>query len=274
MSNPIITVEEIRSLARLKEFIDAGADVNRRCTDLFSPLGIAAQYVLPAQCQLLLDAGANPDFCSTQGASPLAELLGRRADGITTPTRIAEVASILLNAGASPEGNVSAGSKRKYWDYPVLQAVQFGHAEIIPMLAERGANLDIIVSNQGRKTTPLTEAFSLEKGDVAMALLRSGARAVIEGSSDSHLLRSAAVTRSPAIVEHIVSELEIDPTQFLEEYKSNTVFPSETIRATMRKAWDCVLSARSEEAVLGEIDHDQDRTSGLPLRGRTIGLAL
>jgi ankyrin repeat protein len=276
MENPKITVDEIRSLDRLTAIVRAGADINDPCTEHFSPLGLAASYALLPQCKLLIDAGADVNFCSNAGASPLSQLLSNRAQD-RTPTekdRIVTVARLLLSSGASPEGNLITGKERPGWHLPIFQAVQFGHLDVIPILAEYGANLDAHFQNQGSPATPLSTAMQLKNVDTTLSLLRNGARALETGSSDTNLLQRAAMHRLTPVIECLIDELGIDPTDFLNSTSRNPVFPSPAIRELMRATWESAQAEKTECAILDIAAFDQHPARAARERSAKADLAI
>lgn len=71
-----------------KILIDAGADLNSRNTDGWTPLAMAARYRSPAHVELLLDAGADIEATNKYGMTPL--YLSLAAENPATSTLLVE----------------------------------------------------------------------------------------------------------------------------------------------------------------------------------------
>ena len=100
----------------MRLLIDHGADVNARTRDgKFTPLVEAAGSREPAAVKLLLEAGAKPDGFELGQAC----WLGRT-----------EAVKLLLTAGVNPDAGI-------------VSAAHGGHVEIVRLLLERGANVNI-----------------------------------------------------------------------------------------------------------------------------------
>jgi len=191
-------------IAKIREAIQAGADVNVRNEYGVTTLYMASKHRYPEIVKLLITAGANPNMDSKYGANPLwvasdkgytetvKLLLKAGADPNVNPcadpnaSRLkklycynalmaasrkgyTEIVKLLITAGADPNTAV------KYSDNPLLVASHNGHAAIVKLLLEAGANPNI---NWGRKAycfTPLMAASENGHTEIVKLLLVSGA---------------------------------------------------------------------------------------------------
>lgn len=112
---------------RVGALLDAGAYVDARSPDGFTPLHLAAYFGAPAAAALLIERGAHVDAVADnpQRVAPLhAAVAGRRP----------EVVRLLLAVGAQPDARQQGG-----WT-PLLAAAQHGDAEMVSALLEAGAD--------------------------------------------------------------------------------------------------------------------------------------
>jgi uncharacterized protein len=112
---------------RVGALLDAGAPVDARSPDGFTPLQLAAYFGAPAAAALLIERGAHVDAVADnpQQVAPLhAAVAGRHP----------EVVRLLLAAGAQPDIRQHGG-----WT-PLLAAAQHGDAEMVSALLEAGAD--------------------------------------------------------------------------------------------------------------------------------------
>jgi uncharacterized protein len=105
--------------------LDAGAPVDARTADGFTPLQLAAYFGAPVAAALLIERGAHVDAVADRGSTPLhAAVAGRHP----------QVVRLLLAAGAQPDARQRGG-----WT-PLLAAARHGDAEIVEALLAAGAD--------------------------------------------------------------------------------------------------------------------------------------
>jgi ankyrin repeat protein len=129
---------------RVGALLDAGAQVDIRAPDGFTPLQLAAYFGAPTAAALLVERGADVDAVADnpQRIAPLhAAVAGRRP----------EVVRLLLGAGATPDARQQGG-----WT-PLLAAAQHGHAEMAQALLDAGAD-PIAANDEGVRPAELARA--------------------------------------------------------------------------------------------------------------------
>jgi uncharacterized protein len=112
---------------RVGALLDAGAEVDARSPDGFTPLQLAAYFGAPAAAALLIERGAQVDAVADNPqriAALHAAVAGRRP----------EVVRLLLATGAQPDARQQGG-----WT-PLLAAAQHGDAEAVAALLDAGAD--------------------------------------------------------------------------------------------------------------------------------------
>jgi ankyrin repeat protein len=112
---------------RVGALLDAGAHVDARSPDGFTPLQLAAYFGAPAAAALLIERGAHVDAVADnpqQVTALHAAVAGRHP----------EVVRLLLAAGAQPDARQHGG-----WT-PLLAAAQHGDAEMVEALLDAGAD--------------------------------------------------------------------------------------------------------------------------------------
>ncbi|MEW6351608.1 MAG: ankyrin repeat domain-containing protein [Thermodesulfobacteriota bacterium] len=142
----------------LQRFIDAGADVNARDGQGWTPLMNAAQKGHVEAVKLLLDKGANPvvERCG-RSAAVEADVSGGNP----------EIVALLVNKGLGAVPNSGAQQR------PLLaSACNWGRVEVVKLLLAKGA--DVNETGPGG-ASPLILACSEGQTEVAKVLLENGA---------------------------------------------------------------------------------------------------
>lgn len=186
-------------VGRLRLFIEAGMDVDSRDARDWTPLMVAAFQGHEAAARFLIQHGANPRARDSRGYTPLhwaafkgysdvSALIARRVDcnvqssaGITPLLQAsanghAEVVRLLLDAGAEPDIGTRDG-----WT-PLHKAVANGHTAVVRLLLGSGASP---FSRHADGTTP--HALARRGGNMEiLRLLRQaiGRRRARSGQSD------------------------------------------------------------------------------------------
>ena len=143
---------------RVGALLDAGAAVDARSPDGFTPLQLAAYFGAPAAAALLIERGAHVDAAADnpQQVAPLhAAAAGRHP----------EVVRLLLAAGAGPDARQQGG-----WT-PLHAAAQHGDAEMVDAFLAAGADPGL-ANDEG--VLPAELASSHGHADVAARIEQAG----------------------------------------------------------------------------------------------------
>lgn len=158
-----------------RALLRAGADVNARTRYEVSPLYLAAQNGSAAMTRLLLENGASANTLYREGETVL-HTAARTGDPDTV--------AVLLDAGAAVDA-------REGWhgQTPLMWAVAQGHANLIPLLIERGADVNGLsnVEEWERQITDEPREKWLPPGGMSplMFAAREGCRACIQPLLDA-----------------------------------------------------------------------------------------
>jgi ankyrin repeat protein len=153
----------------------AGADVNARTRYGVTPIYLAAQNGSAALTRLLLQAGANPNELYREGETVL-----HTAARTGEPDTVA----VLLDAGAAIDA-------REEWhgQTPLMWATAQGHAALLPLLLQRGADVNALsnVETWERQVTKEPREKWLPPGGMSslMFAAREGCRACIQPLLDA-----------------------------------------------------------------------------------------
>jgi ankyrin repeat protein len=180
----------IGKLAEIIEDVEAGADVNLRAKNGFTPLHFAAEAGHLDIVQYLLDHGADVNAREPSGFTPLhlASLAGHAA-----------VVQTLLEKGANP--NALAGPTRAP---PLIAAVEKGHLDVARILVDRDADMRITVQGpDGRSYTPIDFA-QVRRSEAEAA--GDKAREELFNSMYKFFLRRRSDLREGVMPLHIASE--------------------------------------------------------------------
>lgn len=156
--SPISAAAQGGDLQAVREFIDAGAEVDAPATDGSTALLWAAYYSDAQLVTALIAAGADPDTANNFGVTPLLQ---------ASSTGDAPVMAALLDGGADPALSHPEGLT------PLMAAAQTGHVEAVSLLLEHGADPNAADSFQAQ--TPLMWAAAEGHLEVVDALLAAGA---------------------------------------------------------------------------------------------------
>lgn len=136
---------------RVRALLDAGAAVDGRTPDGFTPLQLAAFFGAPDAAELLLARGADPDAVADNPM--LIQPLHAATAG-----RHTRIALLLIGAGAALDGR-----QRHGWT-PLMAAADHGDADVVAALLDAGADPSV-TNDDGLAAAALARA----KGNDAIA---------------------------------------------------------------------------------------------------------
>ena len=204
----------------LRMLVDAGADVNYRGGQPYSPLHLAVCEQNPAAVGMLLAAGAEVDAHDDDGRTPLDCVAQAPGDA-------SGIAEMLIDAGADVDGVSPSGATVVA---PLPAAVYAGNGRVAALLLARGAAVDETASllalaehrDLADVAVGIIERTAKMEGKLLQpdrprtlleAAVRSNARLAVpwllqhrdeRGPTDTALLRTAAVHDSAAVAEYLI----------------------------------------------------------------------
>ncbi len=163
------------SLQIAQALLERGAQVNARTLDYWkwTPLILGAGQGHTAIVKLLLAKGADPNLHSTQGYTALHRAMtvsatvtgGAGGAGGVLSLGSNDVVIALLNAGADINAPGEGGHT------PLMDAANYGNAQIVEVLLSRGARIDVR-SSDGENYTALLLAVERGHTRVVRSLLK------------------------------------------------------------------------------------------------------
>lgn len=242
------------SLARLAEAIRGGMDVmhSHEIADHRLPLTITAVKGNARGCEMLIKAGASPDrgVAWVNGPSPICEVI-RAVNGETIfpglglgPSKLSisearEVIRVLMAHGASIDGPApTPGRVRALSCSPLHLAVDAGNAQAIGLLAELGADMEMLatVPSAGYSASPIGLARHLKNEDMMVVLLRHGAEERLLTATHNSLgpLAGAVAEGFEKVVEYYTRERGEDLAQRVEGRTLLQIARTPSMRQTLR----------------------------------------
>lgn len=161
-------------IARARELIVVGADVNFKAPGDGTPLIEAARSGRADLVKLLLDSGADPSLAVRGDGAPLIA---------AADTGRLDIVKALVERGASVDMHVPGN------DTPLISAIRAGDTATVGYLIEKGANVNRVAPGDG---TPLIEAARSGRLDLLQLLLAKGADADLAVRGDGAPLIAAA----------------------------------------------------------------------------------
>jgi ankyrin repeat protein len=167
-----------RQIEIVEALLDAGVDpdlpdTGLRGVDYWTPLMQASNSGYPDICKLLIERGAKVNASNEEGWTPLILATKKNIKSLgaidmktyPTPMDKLETAKLLLNNGANLNNVTKLGT-------PLLSAVQQNFIEMVKLLVERGADVNLQNENG---TTPLIKACFNEFFEIAKYLVENNA---------------------------------------------------------------------------------------------------
>lgn len=171
------------SLAELTAYLDSRVDINALLPSGESALHLAVAFDRPQMAEILIESGADPELRNRRGQTPVHMARGNTLDlllqfgvdsGVhdglgATPLHHArrETALMLIDQGVDIEARDRAGGT------PLLRAVERGDFEVVQLLVDYGA--DVNVSDVRRGATAVHRAVARRDLDLIRYLLSQGA---------------------------------------------------------------------------------------------------
>ena len=158
--SPVADAAMRRDIAKLRQLIKQGADVNAAQGDGMTALHWAASHGDVDEARMLISAGARLDVVTRNGNYTPLHLAAK--------TGKAPVIRALLEAGASVNAKTSSGGA-----LPLHLAAAQGNPDAISALLDKGATVDAREGAWGQ--TPLMWAAAYNRLDAMQTLLKRGA---------------------------------------------------------------------------------------------------
>ncbi|CAM9921477.1 unnamed protein product, partial [Sphacelaria rigidula] len=174
------------SVNDVRQLVQLGADLNVRDREGFTPLMRCSELdnTGAATASVLLDGRADWSLKLSSGDTALT---------IACSVGNAKAVKVLLAAGVSTSTQVNG-------DCPVRRAASAGHKEIVKLLCDAGAEIDVAST-----TAPLITAASAGKVDVVRLLCEAGADPnMADSHSNVSALRYAAQAGHAAVVRELL----------------------------------------------------------------------
>jgi ankyrin repeat protein len=188
----LLLVASMGDVARIKELLAAGADIEAAESGVFSPLICAAMNGKSEAVRTLLEAGAQFDKDPPSFASPLC---------VAAERGHVETMRVLIDAGAN------VNFRDRYNDPPIYSAARSGQTEAILLLIEEGASVNAGINSE---TTNLHTVLGSKNVEAARTLLDNGANVDSLLTSYGTPLRWAVVGGNYPMAE-ILLEYGADP---------------------------------------------------------------
>jgi ankyrin repeat protein len=168
----------------------------------------------PQVVQLLLKSGADPNFASRTGWSPIMcaawegadstpimrQLLANTPGVARTASHWREVLLLLLAGGADPNWQVEADGNLKGWT-PLMTAAQEEYAAVAKELLKAGANPDI---RNAQGMSALHIAAQRGNAEIVYLLASAGANPNFQGNDGWTPLMCAAVSGNSVVVQTLL----------------------------------------------------------------------
>lgn len=113
---------------KVRDLLDAGANINARTANGSTPLQGALYYGWPQTAELLISRGANINARTDQGVTPLHQAAW---------SDLPQICRLLLSRGADPNARTNQGVT------PLMWAANRGYADVATVLIEGGARTDL-----------------------------------------------------------------------------------------------------------------------------------
>jgi ankyrin repeat protein len=225
MSGPIFE-RTTESLELLSKEIRGGMNVMKPYDVLqgLYPLGVAALKGNAQACRLLLEAGARPNeggiyFASSPAIEVVKSVCGdNRLKGMGMPdpevslSHARDVIKVLVEYGADLSGKpVNGHGKKGSYDTPLHYAVENKNHEMVRLLAEFGADLEVKAFTDEIESTlesPLGRAQVSNDQDMMITLLRLGANGMNIAGQDRARppVVGAVIAGLDRVVEYLLTE--------------------------------------------------------------------
>jgi ankyrin repeat protein/beta-lactamase regulating signal transducer with metallopeptidase domain len=179
-------------LARVKRFIEEGADVNIRDKGAETPLYAAVLADNNDVAKFLIDKGADVNVKDSVGRTPLESVIlscGRK-----------DMVELLIAKGA----NVNA--KDKWGVTPLHAACVRGQTDVAELLIAKGADLNAKITGGEVGFTPLHYACSLGHKNVAELLVTNGADLNAKDNNNQTPLHEACSNGRKEVVELLITK--------------------------------------------------------------------
>lgn len=199
----LLAAIEVGDLNAVELSVSAGADINKKDEEGYTPLYYAIRKRSCDIVRTLLDAGAevNTVLGKSKEIYPL---------GLAVHANNVEMVKLLLKHGA----DVNFGGKGEF--VPLIGAATLGHLEIAKLLIASGANVN---AENWHRMRPLHAAARGENVEMVKFLLQQGGDVSAKGAEDATCLHLAAIGGNPEILRCLI---EAGASVNAIDYEANT----------------------------------------------------
>jgi ankyrin repeat protein len=242
---------EVKNPALLAQRLKEGLDPNCRIQKSHVlPLDVAVVYGCVESCQILLDAGADPNGVNGNQATALCRVAASVANGWSDSERGQRIVDLLLQFGAKPDG-VEAS---KLSAVPIYEAALFGNVWLMRKLIKAGAKLDPALK--------FTD-HALQPKSIVEAILDSGNDAGVLCALQLGVDDSGFVKNGRSFFQQCVMRGLNDTVRYYIEQRGEDVFQ----RTADGKTLLAIASKADTRAILRSFKTDMAVSAGLATKG-------
>lgn len=194
----------LRACTRI--LLDNGADPNAASEDGGALYQVLASIQDPPTCLILLEKGADPNQSAADDPANDGKAT-RLMQGINSGSKV--LVEMLLDHDAKI--NVADPAYYEYYecDTPLTRAIERGHVDIVRLVLERGADVNLVSED---KKSPLFEAAFVRSPEMVESLIKHGANTQWTRSSDGWSVLHAAYDSADTMSALLQNGVDINLT--------------------------------------------------------------